>query len=223
MPRHGRPFVPVLGEWEGTVNGFPASFGLGFDPKLSSQGGRQYGLSSVVALRPNACPASPQRYSEDVISAKRLIGLGNFGAFALSGVGFAGSLTGARSARLATSYDAGSCRGTLSWRMHPANRRAVPDGRWRLSFRDGEQESFQVQAGGRLATSLGLPSELTRCSGATGSVDLFIGPGGLATVTQSDAQISIRFSGASASGEVNGRGCAGGPFRLIAKLKQTGR
>lgn len=222
VPRHGRPFVPVLGDWEGTVGGFPASFGLAFDPKLSAHGGRQYGFSSVVALRPNACPASSHRYSEDVITGGRLIGLGSFGTFALSGVGFAGSLTAAGSATLETEYHAGSgtgsCRGMLSWRMHPANRRVVPDGRWKLSFRDGELESFQVQAGGRLATSLRLPSELTRCSGATGSVDLFIGPDGLARITQPGVQMSIRFSGSSATGKINGRGCARQPFHFSARL-----
>src|ERR1700729_2886223 len=57
VPRHGRSFVPVQGDWEGTADGFAASFNLVLDAvRPQRAGGPQYGIQDLVMLRPLACP-----------------------------------------------------------------------------------------------------------------------------------------------------------------------
>jgi hypothetical protein len=217
-PGQGKPFVPTLGDWEGTANGFPASFSL----VHTNRGGvRGYGINDVVALRPNGCPTASYRYSEAVIQSKLGAPLGSGGSLGLSRFGFGGNFVGARSATMSGRYRSGSCSGKLSWNMHPAKRTLVQAGAWRVRFADGESGSFNVLASGRLASSIEVPSALTSCDGVTGAVDLFIGTSGLAKVSQPNVHASIQFGRRSATGVFNagGQGCADGPFHFTASLK----
>ncbi|MHB8659758.1 MAG: hypothetical protein ACYC91_17785 [Solirubrobacteraceae bacterium] len=120
----------------------------------------------------------------------------------------AGSISGVRTGKASVGFQSGSspgdsgCKGRLTWRMHPATRRKVQDGKWRLGFADRESETFTVSDGGRLATGIGFPRELSSC-GEFGGVDLFIGPGGTAQYPKgSGLDVVLRFSARSASGSI---------------------
>jgi hypothetical protein len=219
-PHRGKPFVPALGDWEGTVNGFPASFDLRYD---GSRSGQKYGFDDVVALSPDVCPVTGTRYEVDVIASLRQTRLGGAGSLGLDGFGFGGGFTGAKTASLSKAYHLGSCSGRLTWRMHPSRRQPVQDGTWKLSFTDGESSQFQVVGRGRLATPITLPDELARCNQVSGEVATFIAANGAAKVSQPNVRLSMTFSRRSATGRLNGggHGCPGGPFRLNAKLLQS--
>ncbi len=217
-PRPGRSFAPTLGDWEGTAAGFPASFELSLAGVRATSG---YALNHVVALRPDRCPTTPGRYSEAVIEAARGLPVSPKGALDLERFGFGGRLHAPRAATLTAGYrSSGACSGKLVWHMHPVRRRSVDDGVWRLRFGDGETGRFHVLAGGRLVSSIRLPSALARCNGATGAIDLFIAASGLAQVSQPDVRAAIRFRRRTAIGTVDsgGRGCPGGPLHLTASL-----
>jgi hypothetical protein len=213
VPGGGR-FVPALGDWEGTANGFPASFRLSYGP--DANGDLNYGLDRLVALRPAGCPVSSSRYSEDVISARRLNPFGAAGSLGLSRFKFGGAMQGARKATLSTRYRVGGCSGTLTWHMRPATRTPVQDGVWRLHYSGGGSSRFRVQSGGRLASQIDVPAALERCNGVSGQYDLFIGPNGRAGISRPRLRASIRFSRRGGSGQVDdpGGGCANGPFRF---------
>jgi hypothetical protein len=207
-PRHGKPFVPTQGDWEGTVDGFAASFELTGD--ATQAGGRPpYGLRNLVMLRPSACPVSTTHYTESIISGKVPVALGRYGSLNLGSFHLVGSLTGARGATLSGSYAASGCHGRLTWHMRPASRRSVDDGAWTVRFADGERYGFVVQAGGRLATDVGLPHTVATCNGLEGSLDAFIGPRGDAAVSQSGVRLIMHFAGGRAIGTLTARGCSG--------------
>jgi hypothetical protein len=210
--KSGHRFAPALGDWEGTANGFPASFRLRFGGAPS--GGRTYGLDELVALSPVGCPVSSSHYAEHVLSSRLVNPLGRSGSLGLSKFGFGGDLFGARSATLSRRYRTGSCSGTLTWHMRPAVRRPVQDGLWQMRDAAGHSSVFRVQAAGRLATRIEIPAAVTRCSGVSGRLDLFIGPGGLATISQRRMRMSIRFTRRDGTGQIDGRGCANGPLRF---------
>jgi hypothetical protein len=216
--RSGRSFRPTLGDWEGTVNGLPASFALSYGNTDRSQ---PYGIADLVAVRPAACPARTGHNVEDVIAASVAAPLGAYGALGLGSFGLGGSLSGARSATLTR---AAVCGRTLSWNMHPASRRAVTDGVWTARYSGGGSTTFHVVGGGRLATAFVIPTALTRCNGLAGKLDIFVGPRGTATLSQSGLRVSIAFGRRSGSGRINsdGSGCAGGPFRFSVTLKKAG-
>jgi hypothetical protein len=216
--RKGEAFLPTLGDWDGTVNGFPASFELTYDASMTQPPGTpQYGLLHVVVLRPNVCPPTPGHYAESVVDGKLSSKIGKYGSLGLSRFSFGGGFTGPRTATLSSHYNAGGCSGNLIWHMHPARRRPVDAGTWTLKFAGGESTPFTVLAGGRLATSIGLPKALTDCNGLEGAVDVFIAPNGVAKITQPSLKLTMRFSRRTASGQLNsGGGCAGGPIRFTA-------
>jgi hypothetical protein len=218
QPYGGTAFVPTTGDWEGIVNGFPASFSLRLVTRNGIPG---YGLNDVVALHPSTCPSAQSVYAEAVIRSKRSSVVGPAGSLGLSGVGFRGGLTGRRSATMSARFHSGSCARSLRWHMHPAKRLRVGDGSWTIRFGDGESGTFHVLAGGRLATAIHLPAVVTRCNGAVGAVDLFIRPSGVATLSGATVHSSIRFSDETATGKMSagGRGCTGRSVSLTAKLK----
>jgi hypothetical protein len=216
-PHRGRPFVPVTGDWEGSVDGFPASFEVTYDAAGQPT---PYGVQDIVALQPNSCPVLASRYAGNLISSsQRPVSVNGAGFLKLKGFGFAGNLTGARGASLSRDYHTGSCGGRLTWQLHPAHRRLIQDGVWKLNFADGESSRFSVVGAGRLATGIKLPAELARCNGLSGGLDLFIGAGGIAATTQPDLRASMTFTRARASGQLID-GCATEPFS--AKLLRTG-
>jgi hypothetical protein len=220
-PHKGKSFIPALGDWEGTANGFPASFDLRYDPKLPHRRAvPQYGIAQLVTLRPSSCPVTRSRYRETLVTGKIPIEIGPYGSLGLSRFGFGGSFTKRVAATLSARYRSGSCSGTQTWNMRPAMRAQVDDGAWRMQFRDGESDGFNVQAGGRLATSIKLPQALTACNGIEGNVDLFIAANGRAQLSQRNLHVSMRFSRKTASGQLDtgGSGCPHGPIRFIAKI-----
>jgi hypothetical protein len=214
-PVHGKPFRPALGDWEGNVGGFPASFQLQLIPTST---GPQYSLRTVVALIPVGCPRVSSDYSGSVIDSKRGAVLGAHGRFRLSKFGYAGSFTGARSATLSTRYGTPAC-GHLGWTLHPARRRPVKSGTWRILFADGASSRFSVIGSGRLASGIHLPPALTTCNGATGTIGLFISASGRAATSQPEVRASARFGYTKASGrlDASGRGCTSGPVSFTAR------
>ncbi|HXD65984.1 MAG TPA: hypothetical protein VNV17_15280 [Solirubrobacteraceae bacterium] len=217
VPSHGRPFVPVQGDWEGTANGFTASFNLVLDAVRQQRAGvPQYGIQDLVMLRPLACPPDPVHYGESIIGGRLPAVLGGHGALGLSRFGLGGGFTGRRAATLEGRYSLPSCRGTLTWHMHPAVRRTVANGSWMLRYSNGEHSTFHVQAGGRLATAIRLPAAIAACNGLEGTLDVFIGNRGGSSITQSGVSLRLRFANGKATGTLSASGCKGGPLRVTA-------
>jgi hypothetical protein len=216
-PVHGRPFVPVQGDWEGTANGFTASFNLVLDAVQRQRAGvPQYGIEDLVMLRPLACPPDPVHYGESIVGGRLPSALAGHGALGLSRFGLAGGLTGRRAATLRARYSLPSCHGTLTWHMHPAVRRTVANGTWTVRYAGGEPSSFRVQAGGRLATAIRLPASIAACNGLSGTLDVFIGAQGRASITQSGVSLRLRFANGKAAGTLSASGCKGGPLQVTA-------
>ncbi|HTU98088.1 MAG TPA: hypothetical protein VMF14_19715 [Solirubrobacteraceae bacterium] len=216
VPHHGRPFVPVQGDWEGTAGGFAASFNLVLDAARQQRAGvPRYGISDLVILRPRDCPPDSTHYSESIISGRLPSALGNHGDLGLRNFGLGGALTGKRSATLESHYSLASCHATLTWHMHPAVRQTVANGSWTLHYSSGERSTFHVQGGGRLASSIRLPSAIVGCNGLQGTVDVFIGTQGRASFAQSGVGLALRFANGHATGTLSASGCAG-PLRLTA-------
>jgi hypothetical protein len=216
VPRHGRPFVPVQGDWEGTANGFTASFNLVLDAVRRQRAGvPQYGIQDLVMLRPLACPPDPVHYGESIIGGRLPAVLGDHGALGLSRFGLRGNFTATRAATLLGRYALPACRGALTWHMHPAVRRTVANGTWMLRYANGEQSTFRVQGGGRLATAIRLPAAIVACNGLEGALDVFIGAQGGSSISQSGVSLRLRFANAKATGTLSARGCKG-PLRVTA-------
>jgi hypothetical protein len=216
QPRHGRPFIPVQGDWEGTANGFAASFNLVLDAVHQQRAGvPQYGIQDLVMLRPLACPPDPAHYGESIQGGRLPSVLGDHGSLGLSRFGLQGELTARRAATLQGHYSLPSCHGMLTWHMHPAVRRTVADGTWTLSYSGGEHSQFHVQAGGRLATAIRLPRAIGACNGLQGTLDVFIGTRGGSAITQSGVTLKLRFSNGHATGTLSAPGC-NGPLGVTA-------
>jgi hypothetical protein len=217
VPGQGRPFVPVQGDWEGTAGGFEASFNLVLDAVHQQRAGvPQYGIQDLVMLRPNACPTDPAHYRESIITGRLPSVLGDHGDLGLQRFGLQGALTGARSATLESRFALPTCHGTMTWHMHPAVRHTVANGNWSLRYAGGEHTTFNVRAGGRLATAIRLPAAIARCNGLRGTLDVFIGTQGGASVTQSGVSLRLRFANAKATGRLTATGCSGGPLQISA-------
>ncbi len=212
---HHHRFVPATGDWEGTANGFPASFGVAYKPAYRVYGPRvtQYGFEDLALLEPSGCPINPANTFETIVGNHTLTPVYAGGSLHLASSGIHGGLTSARTAkiwirfRLPPSASNSGCSTVLTWHMHPAQRRRVPDGTWQLRFSDGETESFTVDGGGRVATGIAFPMGFG-CE--FGAVDMFIGPDGHANVPTAGGQVDLRFAGASASGTMTGTSGAGG-------------
>lgn len=210
QPLRGRPFTPVQGDWEGTANGFAASFNLVLDATRRQRAGvPRYGIQDLVMLRPIACPPDPARYRETLMGGRLPSTLGRHGALGLDRFGVRGSLTGSHSATLGGSYELPGCRGTVTWHMHPAMRRTVADGTWTVHWPGGERASFHVQAGGRLATGIRLPHSVATCAGISGTLDVFIGVRGGSGTSQAGVALKLRFANEHAAGTLAARGCPG--------------
>jgi hypothetical protein len=218
QPPHGRSFIPVQGDWEGTANGFAASFNLVVDTVEQQRGGvPRYGIQDLVMLRPLACPPDPAHYGESILGGRLPAVLGDHGALGLGRFGLVGAFTGKRSATLQGRYSLPSCHGMLSWHLHPAVRRTVANGAWTLHYARGGDSTFHVQAGGRLATAIRLPDSIAACNGLEGTLDVFIGTQGRSAITQSGVTLKLHFSNGTAEGTLSAGGCTGGPLRMTAR------
>jgi hypothetical protein len=150
QPRSGHPFIPVQGDWEGTANGFAASFNLVLDMMARQRAGvPQYGIQDLVTLRPVSCPPAPAHHAESIVGGRLPSPLGGHGSLGLARFGLQGSITGARSATLSGTYPLRGCRPTITWHMHPAKRRTVAAGTWTINWAGTEHSTFRIQAGDR--------------------------------------------------------------------------
>ena len=217
QPKHGHAFIPVQGDWEGTANGFAASFNLILDTVHQQRAGvPRYGIQDLVMLRPLECPPDPAHYGESILGGRLPSVLGDHGALGLSRFGLLGQFPGGRSATLQGRYSLPSCHGMLTWHLHPAVRRTVANGSWMLHYAGGEHSTFHVRAGGRLATAIRLPDSIVPCNGLEGTLDLFIGTQGRSAMTQSGVTLKLRFANDVATGTLSATGCKGGPLRVTA-------
>jgi hypothetical protein len=121
---------------------------------------------------PGSCPIDPAEFDVIATGSRRyqlLVSRG--GSFPYRQGRRQGAFTGRSSASLRTSYNitegSARCRGQLHWRLHPAKRRPVADGRWTVVFSDGERQHTTVNNGGR-STSLGIPQVAPDCGGVPG-------------------------------------------------------
>lgn len=209
----GKTFKPRVGDWDGTADGFPASFQLLQEPSYPSRYARPpYGFEDVVLYKPDACPLNPYA-SFQTTEQPGVTPVDSDGSLGLASDGIFGGLTGTRSALLSSAFTipgvpgAPGCKGTLRWHMHPATRRAVNDGVWTLDVPGALSSTFTVSAGGRLADNLALPGAIAgACGGASGGVDLFVAPNGVARWTdpqQPGLRVTLTFTGRrSAGGQV---------------------
>ncbi len=222
--RHGS-FVPKVGDWEGTVGGYPASFELVYAPEYAALGRPSYGYEDLTTLDPSSCPLAANEYSVGVVGDEEPTPLGPGGSFPLAAEGIGGGIAGSSSATLSSSFATGSrragCVGTLTRAMHPATRRTVQKGPWTLRFSDGESDSFQVTAGGRAATGIDFPPGLARCGGPRGNLNLFINATGAARLSgpRGSFVVALKFKGPRrASGRMTAPGSRCGVLSLAASL-----
>lgn len=203
-------FAPVTGDWEGRVDGFPASFELVYRPLFAPLYNRPpYGFQNLVIFAPASCPITAGSHTETTISeGPFLTPLSPGGGFGLAkSRKIRGGLIGARSAKIAyplhlrTAAAGVRCPFKLTWRLHPAHRRPVSDGTWRLTYSTGESVRFKVLAGGRLAAGIPLPKALRRpsCPAVGGRVDLFVRPHRAAVDAEAGRGLSIELSFTSSS------------------------
>lgn len=228
-PGHS-PFVPKLGDWEGTVGGYPASFELASEPSYLAFGLPPYGYQNLTTVMPDSCPTASDRYAVGVIGEHDVTPLGVGGSFPLARDGITGAISGPSSAALSRRFDTSGgsakpgCRGALTWAMHPAVREPVDDGAWALRFVGGETQPFSVSGGGRLALGVVFPASLGRCGGPQGDVNLFIGPGGAASVKRPHGALTLRLgftSATTATGQVTARTERCGAFHLAMAASVT--
>ena len=217
QPPHGRSFIPVQGDWEGTADGFAASFNLVVDAvKQQRAGVPQYGIQDLVMLRPLACPPDPAHYGESILGGRLPSVLGDHGSLGLERFGLEGAFSGKRAGTLQGHYSLPSCHGMLTWQLHPAVRGTVANGTWTLQYSGAARSTFVVRAGGRLATAIRLPDSIAACNGLQGTLDVFIGTQGRSAITQAGVTLKLRFSNGAATGTLSAAGCKGAPLRVTA-------
>ena len=230
----GARFVPVLGDWEGTISGgYPVSLQLVYEPSLAKRyGGSPYAFEDLSLLIPElnpALPGCPESTPEaQVIDEHLPQPLGAGGAFKFSSSQMNGGLTGAASASLSigVSYPAGvgfasECDRTLSGTLRPATRHHVDDGAWTMSFPGGESEAFEVKGGGRLATGVGFGPLTNKCGAMPGSLNLFIAPDGTATQSKPEQfTATLTFTAPNTAGGQMSLG-AGGECSAVANASLT--
>jgi hypothetical protein len=231
-PAHGRPFVPAIGDWEGSINGFPSSFELVYKPAFQIFRRAPYGFEDLTTIEPSSCPVSGSLYSEGVIGQQPdITPLGLGGAFP-PGYSVSGAIRAAGVASLSAAFNTDPetgnplCRGTLRWTLHPASRHPVDDGSWTLRFANGESETLSVTGGGRLATGFSFPLALYQCGGPAGGVDLFVQASGDAVYSEPASGLTVRLSFAAAktaSGEItaNTIGCGSYTLAMTAALEKS--
>jgi hypothetical protein len=214
-PPHRRPFVPVLGDWEGTTaGGYRASFELVYRRAFGVYG-TPYGWADLTLFSPSyspaggACSASSTATGFTDYAAGAATPLARGGGLGLARDGLLGGLTGARRASLTEEMrwppeaQFAACPRSIRWRFHPAVRRPVDDGEWTLQLQDGETQKVEVLAGGRGLVGLGFPN-VGECAGTTGGLDLFIAPDGVASYGEAPTGFHLTFtSPTTLSGEIS--------------------
>jgi hypothetical protein len=233
---HGHRFVPVTGDWEGTADGYPASFELSYAPFYSIP----YGLNDLVRMAPTSCPAAVLPPASPVIDGGGLAALDPGGSLGAGQYNVHGGLTGARTATLWSKITyagtgSASCVHRLTFRMHPARRTKVDDGTWAVGYTGAGAQKLSVTAGGRLASPLAVPPSTDVCypnylappAELGDSMQLFIGPSGLATSQFGYWGITatVRFGRATLSGQlaINNQTCHDSTFPLTGSLTKHAR
>ena len=202
---HSR-FVPVIGNWDGSADGFAASFELAYEPSYRFDGPLvvPYGFANLVLLNPgfdpDTCSDKGEPVSQEIIGENDFTPVYKGGSFHLSSERLRGGLVGARSAQLSTVISLPGCRPVrLTWRLRPVHRRVVRDGVWELRFSDGEHEKFTVVAGGRAVPEIGFPSGYPCESGGVG---LFLQANGRGTARADSTVVTLQFARNRATGEM---------------------
>jgi hypothetical protein len=233
---HGHRFVPVTGDWEGTADGYPASFELSYAPFYSIP----YGLDDLVRMAPGSCPAGVYPSASPVIDGGGLADLDPGGSLGAGRYNVHGGLTGARTATLWSKISyAGpvppACVRRLTFRMHPARRMKVDDGTWSLRFTGGETQTLSVTAGGRLADPVAIPPSTDVCypdypvppAELGDAFQLFIGPSGVAAAQFGyyGVTTTISFRKTTLSGQlvINNQTCHDSTFPLTGSLTKHAR
>jgi hypothetical protein len=228
-PPRGRPFAPRAGDWEGVAHGFHASFQLVVNPHNHIYGAAGYGIYDLTTSEPTGCPARPGQFVIAAAGTARFqLVVSRDGTFPYHQGRQLGALTGASSATLSAKSGA-SCLRRLVWNLHPVRRLPIADGRWRITFADGERQRQEVTDGGRV-TSIGLPRVASICpSGpgpsARGGVTVFIPANGRVDQTLHESggarlRVAWNFTSRSAG---SGRfvaiapGCAPGTLTFLAR------
>jgi hypothetical protein len=233
---HGHRFVPVTGDWEGTADGYPASFELSYAPFYSIP----YGLNDLVRMAPADCPLGVFPPTSPVIDGGGLAELDPGGSLGAGQYNVHGGLTGARTATLWSKITyAGtapaSCFRRLTFRMHPARRTKVDDGTWAVRSTGAGAQKLSVTAGGRLASPLFIPPSTDVCypnyltppGELKDALQLFVGPSGVARSQFGyyGVTVTIRFRQTTFSGQfvINNQTCHDSTFPLRGSLTKRAR
>ncbi len=237
----GRSFVPALGDWSGSENGYPVSFQLLYKPRLGHHyDSSPYFFTDVAVLEPEVdthapgCPmvgASAGFFDEGIDEPLRAGGTLTL----TNGADVRLRITGPHTAvvSLADVYPKSSgvpaaCNRRLSGAVRADKRRKVTDGTWSLqgsSAGAGAGSTFTVRAGGRVASGVEFPTLPSTCGNSSiGSLVLYIEPDGKATLSKAGAySIALDFTGpGSASGQMSfgtGAECALGVNATLTKRR----
>jgi hypothetical protein len=202
VPRHGRQFVPAVGDWEGISGGLPASFELAYKPSYAVFG-TPYGYEDLLTFGPSfspsptGCPLSTSATGAGVIGENDVTPLGPGGVFPLAKLDVSGGVRSSTEATLTerlvwpSAPEYAACPKSWSWKLRPASRRAVRDGTWTVQLQNGETQTVEVKAGGRAVEGLAFPSAVGACQGPLGGADMFIAADGIATYSEPAGQVGI--------------------------------
>ncbi len=221
-PRGRGPFVPSVGDWEGTLGGLHASFELLRYPRGQAYGASAFAVRDLVYQRPATCPPSLtdptlSTFVAYADSPPPYVLVRSDGRFPFDAMSQYGSITGPEHAGLDEGFTVGragsqaGCSGQLRFALAPARRVPVEDGTWRITARDGSGGTFTVRGAGRIAYAIPLSSIVAHCSNGTtpgsfsGELALFIAPDGMASGSTSGngalMSVALHFTGpVSASG-----------------------
>jgi len=238
FPRHGRPFRPVLGNWEGAASlGEGASFELAYAPRYAVFGSA-YSYRDLVAFSPSfeaspsGCPVAADSTGYAVFGENGMYPLNRVAGFGLSRYLLSGGVVSARRAVLVQreawppGLEYAHCPSTLTWTFHPEARRPVKDGEWTIDVQGTAPQRTNVLAGGRIVKSVELPN-VGECNAAAGGVSLLIAGNGEAQFAEPGNPTSIRLAFTSptqASGSVSipTQSCGLRTFALTASLTKAG-
>jgi hypothetical protein len=230
---HGHRFVPVTGDWEGTADGYPASFQLLYEPGFSIP----YAVENLVRFEPGSCPNGVYPSVSPLIDSEGPASMASTGSFGVGKYDVYGGLTGTRSAHLwsTISYEGTAqpgCLDRLDLHMHPAHRDRVRSGTWLLRYTDVSQD-VKVVGGGRIVEGIGIPPETDRCypnyitppSGLGDQLEAFIGPTGQASNTFGYYGISValNFEANTAAGQmvIHNQACPDASFPITASYTHS--
>ncbi len=237
FPRHGRPFVPAVGDWEGIAGGLAASFELAYEPSYAVFG-TPHGYQDLITFglafspSPTGCPLSSSATGAGVIGEGDITPLGRGGVFPLAKLDVSGGVRSPTEATLTerlvwpSAPEYAACPKSWSWKLRPASRRAVRDGIWTVRLQNAETQTVEVKAGGRVIEGLAFPSAVGACQGPLGGADMFIAADGIASYSEPAGQVGISldfssFDAASGQFSFAAAGCGTVTIAMTASLTKA--